>query len=165
MSRQILVSYMTTVIGLTGIVTTQTAATPELKAKGGVDDSHIIIQLNRYLGGEEATLADKPALSFKFSNGSSDDVCSIITTDNYLRHSNNRLENINLSEPNFYFDCIWNDSYYFLSNRYRTYAEVIIKQPDSEFPMSMHIEAKLVSVTGDKATIISGDIPLKRVKP
>lgn len=165
MSRQILASFMAAVIGLTGIVTTHTAATQQLKAQGSADGSNIIIQLNHYLGGEEATLADKPALSFKFSNGFSDDVCSIITTDNYLRHSNNRLENINLSEPNFYFDCYWNDTYYFLSNRYRTYAEVIIKQPDSQFPMSMHIEAKLVSVTGGKATIISGDIPLKRVKP
>ena len=161
MSRQILASLMAA-IALTATVINITAAEPGSKAKNTVDDNHIIIQLNHYLGGEEASLADKPALSFKFSNGSSDDVCSIITTDNYLRHSKNRLENINLSEPNFYFDCHWNNTYYFLSNRYRTYAEVIIKQPDSQFPMSMHIEAKLVSLTGKRATIISGDISLKR---
>lgn len=126
------------------------------------DNANITIKLDRYLGGNDTKLAAKAALSFNFSNGASENVCSIITTDSYLRYSNNRLENINLSEPNFFFDCHWDDTYYFLSKRYRTYAEVIIKQPDNQFPMSMHIEAKLVSLTGERATIISGDIPLKR---
>ena len=122
------------------------------------------ITLNKYLGGTEGKLNNKSALNFKFTNtnGSNKNTCSIITTDNYLRHSKNRLENINLSEKNFYFDCTWNGRYYFLSNRVRTYAEVIIKQPDSQFPMSMHIEAKLVSLTGEQVEIISGDISLRR---
>ncbi|GIU43279.1 hypothetical protein TUM4438_11820 [Shewanella sairae] len=122
------------------------------------------ITLNKYLGGTEGKLNNKSALNFKFTNanGSNKNTCSIITTDNYLRHSKNRLENINLSEKNFYFDCTWDGRYYFLSNRVRTYAEVIIKQPDSQFPMSMHIEAKLVSLTGEQVEIISGDISLRR---
>ena len=124
----------------------------------------VTIELNKYLGGTQGKLNNKPALNFKFTNtnGGANNTCSIITTDNYLRHSKNRLENINLSEANFYFDCTWNGRYYFLSNRVRTYAEVIIKQPDSQFPMSMHIEAKLVSLTGEQANIISGDISLTR---
>lgn len=122
----------------------------------------VTIELNKYLGGTQGKLKDKSALIFKFGNGSANDTCSIITTDNYLRHSKNRLENINLSESNFYFDCMWDGTYYFLSNRVKTYAEVIIKQPDSQFPMSMHIEAKLVSLTGEQANIISGDISLRR---
>ncbi|GIU05627.1 MULTISPECIES: hypothetical protein [unclassified Shewanella] len=124
----------------------------------------VTIELNKYLGGTQGKLNNKSALTFKFTNtnGSASNTCSIITTDNYLRHSKNRLENINLSEKNFYFDCLWNGTYYFLSNRVRTYAEVIIKQPDSQFPMSMHIEAKLVSLTGEQANIISGDISLRR---
>lgn len=123
-----------------------------------------IIELNKYLGGTEGKLNNKSALNFKFTNanGSNKNTCSIITTDNYLRHAKNRLENINLSEKNFYFDCTWDGRYYFLSNRVRTYAEVIIKQPDSQFPMSMHIEAKLVSLTGEQVEIISGDISLRR---
>ncbi|GIU32719.1 hypothetical protein L2719_09885 [Shewanella schlegeliana] len=122
----------------------------------------VTIELNKYLGGTQGKLKDKSALIFRFGNGSANNNCSIITTDNYLRHSKNRLENINLSESNFYFDCMWDGTYYFLSNRVRTYAEVIIKQPDSQFPMSMHIEAKLVSLTGEQANIISGDISLRR---
>lgn len=140
------------------------AAKP-VKSDDIANNANITIKLDRYLGGNDTKLAAKPALSFNFSRGASDNVCSIITTDSYLRYSNNRLENINLSEPNFFFDCHWDDTYYFLSKRYRTYAEVIIKQPDSQFPMSMHIEAKLVSLTGERATIISGDIPLKRIIP
>ncbi|MCL1137691.1 hypothetical protein [Shewanella pneumatophori] len=136
---------------------------PSQVATQASGDSNII-ELNKYLGGTEGKLNNKPALNFKFTNtnGSATNTCSIITTDNYLRHSKNRLENINLSESNFYFDCQWNGTYYFLSNRYRTYAEVIIKQPDSQFPMSMHIEAKLVSLTGERVEIISGDISLRR---
>ncbi|ABV88716.1 hypothetical protein [Shewanella pealeana] len=124
----------------------------------------VTIELNKYLGGTQGKLNNKPALNFKFTdtNGSANNTCSIITTDNYLRHSKNRLENINLSESNFYFDCQWDGTYYFLSNRVKTYAEVIIKQPDSQFPMSMHIEAKLVSLTGEQANIVSGDISLRR---
>ncbi|MCL1051854.1 hypothetical protein L2755_19815 [Shewanella abyssi] len=122
----------------------------------------INIDLNKYLGGTQGKLNDKSALIFKFGNGTDSNFCSIITTDNYLRQSKNRLENINLSESSFYFDCQWNNTYYFLSNRSATYAEVIIKQPDSQFPMSMHIEAKLVSLTGKKANIVSGDISLRR---
>ena len=120
------------------------------------------IELNKYLGGTQGKLKEKAALIYKFGNGNPNNTCSIITTENYLRHSKNRLENINLSEPRFYFDCEWEGTYYFLSNRYKTYAEVIIKQPDSQFPMSMHIEAKLVSLTGEQANIISGDISLRR---
>ncbi|MDR8522541.1 hypothetical protein [Shewanella fidelis] len=138
----------------------QSSVQSEIKATA----ANQIIELNKYLGGAEGKLNNKPALNFKFTNasGSPENTCSIITTDNYLRHSKNRLENINLSESNFYFDCQWNGTYYFLSNRYRTYAEVIIKQPDSQFPMSMHIEAKLVSLTGERVEIISGDISLRR---
>ncbi|MGS0681246.1 hypothetical protein ACVBIL_08810 [Shewanella sp. 125m-7] len=122
------------------------------------------IELNKYLGGHQGKLNNKSALTFKFTHtdGSPNNTCSIITTDNYLRHSKNRLENINLSESDFYFDCLWNGTYYFLSNRVKTYAEVIIKQPDSRFPMSMHIEAKLVSLLGERVEIISGDISLRR---
>ena len=120
------------------------------------------IELTTYLGGTQGKLADKPALIFKFGDSSPNNTCRIITTEHYLRHAKNRLENINLSESLFYFDCEWNGNYYFLSNRYRTYAEVIIKQPDTNFPMSMHIEAKLVSLTGEQAQILSGDISLRR---
>lgn len=120
------------------------------------------IELTTYLGGTQGKLTDKPALIFKFGNGSADNTCRIITTEHYLRHAKNRLENINLSESRFYFDCEWNGNYYFLSNRYPTYAEVIIKQPDSHFPMSMHIEAKLVNLLGEKVDIVSGDISLRR---
>ncbi|WP_237524151.1 hypothetical protein [Shewanella sp. KX20019] len=122
----------------------------------------INIDLNKYLGGTQGRLNNKSALIFKFGDGTDGNSCSIITTDNYLRHSKNRLENINLSESNFYFDCQWNNNYYFLSNRSPTYAEVIIKQPDSQFPMSMHIEAKLVNLTGEEANVVSGDISLRR---
>lgn len=134
------------------------------KASPPPDTTLVTIELNKYLGGTQGKLNNKPALNFKFTNtnGSANNTCSIITTDNYLRHSKNRLENINLSESNFYFDCQWDGTYYFLSNRVKTYAEVIIKQPDSQFPMSMHIEAKLVSLTGEQANIVSGDISLRR---
>ncbi|WP_394390609.1 hypothetical protein [Shewanella woodyi] len=123
-----------------------------------------VIELNTYLGGSEGKLANKPALIYKFSDGSQQNRCSIITTENYLVNARNRLENINLSEPNFYFDCVWDGRYYFLSNRHRTYAEVIIKQPDMNFPMSMHIEAKLINIIGEHAEVISGDISLRRSK-
>ncbi|WP_299804047.1 hypothetical protein [uncultured Shewanella sp.] len=134
------------------------------KAASHSNSDVVTIELNKYLGGTEGKLNNKSALNFKFTNtnSSNKNTCSIITTDNYLRHAKNRLENINLSEKNFYFDCTWNGRYYFLSNRVRTYAEVIIKQPDSQFPMSMHIEAKLVSLTGEQVEIISGDISLRR---
>jgi len=122
------------------------------------------IELNTYLGGQQGKLAGNPALIFKFGNGSDKNICSIITTEKYLRYSKNRLENINLSESSFYFDCEWKGKYYFLSKRYRTYAEVIIKEPDANFPMSMHIEAKLVSITGERASIVSGDISLRRME-
>ncbi|GIU13738.1 hypothetical protein [Shewanella sp. MBTL60-007] len=135
-------------------------ATPNQTASSNIKG--VTIELNKYLGGTQGKLKDKSALIFRFGNGSANNSCSIITTDNYLRHSKNRLENINLSESNFYFDCMWGGTYYFLSNRVKTYAEVIIKQPDSQFPMSMHIEAKLISLTGEQANIISGDISLRR---
>lgn len=129
------------------------------------------IELDTYLGGRQTQLDGKPALAFIFSHnaklnneisgsGSSSNNCSIITTDQYLRQSKGRLENINLTEPNFYFDCEWEGKFYMLSNHYRTYAEVIVKPPDANFPMSIHIEAKLVTLSGERLEVISGDIPL-----
>lgn len=126
------------------------------------------IELDTYLGGHQTQLDGKPALSFIFSHNTkqsnkvsgSGNSCSIITTDLYLRQSKGRLENINLTEPNFYFDCEWEGKFYMLSNLYRTYAEVIVKTPDENFPMSIHIEAKLVTLSGENLEVISGDIPL-----
>ncbi|WP_256717747.1 hypothetical protein [Shewanella sp. UCD-KL12] len=125
------------------------------------------IELDTYLGGDQSKLAGKSALAFTFSHQSKtlstsdNNSCNIITTDKYLRSTKGRLENINLTEPNFFFDCEWEGKYYMLSNRYPTYAEVIIKPPDEHFPMTMHIEAKLVTLTGEMLEVISGDIPLK----
>ena len=158
MHLQLWISPVLVTIGLL-FLSVKTQATT--KTTTAIDKPATTINLNKYLGGSQGKLKEKSALIFKFGNGSANNTCSIITTDNYLRHAKNRLENINLSESNFYFDCLWNGTYYFLSNRVRTYAEVIIKQPDSQFPMSMHIEAKLVSLTGEQANIISGDISLK----
>ncbi|MGS0673776.1 hypothetical protein [Shewanella sp. 125m-1] len=158
MHLQLWISPVLVTIGLLFLSVNTQATT---KTTTAIDKPAITINLNKYLGGSQGKLKEKSALIFKFGNGSANNTCSIITTDNYLRHAKNRLENINLSESNFYFDCLWNGTYYFLSNRVRTYAEVIIKQPDSQFPMSMHIEAKLVSLTGEQANIISGDISLR----
>ncbi|GIU52113.1 MULTISPECIES: hypothetical protein [Shewanella] len=120
------------------------------------------INLEKYLGGYSAELAGKPALTFKFSSKNSDNICSIITTEEHMFSSNNLLENINLSEKNFYLDCEVEDKFYMLSNHYRTYAQVLIKQPDINFPMSMHIEAKLVTINGVQLNVISGDISLRK---
>ncbi|QLE86741.1 MULTISPECIES: hypothetical protein [Shewanella] len=120
------------------------------------------IELTRYDGGYQGDLNDEKALMFVFSSNNQHFQCHVTTTEKYLRQAQHRLENINLSEPNFYFDCQSDEQHYMLSNRYRTYAEVIIKQPDSQFPMSMHIEAKLVNLDGDFAYVRSGDIALTR---
>ncbi|WOT04473.1 hypothetical protein [Shewanella youngdeokensis] len=161
------VSALLTVVCLLYLSFSTTATTPaqltQVKVAPVVaPTAETTIKLSQYLGGSETKLAQQPALVFMFGNGTESNTCSITTTDSYLRHSNYRLENINLSESNFYFDCYWNGTYYFLSKRQPTYAEVLIKHPDSQFPMSMHIEAKLISLTGERMNIISGDISLRR---
>ncbi|WP_153913427.1 hypothetical protein [Shewanella sp. TC10] len=120
------------------------------------------ISLEQYLGGYSTELAGKPALTFKFTSINSDDFCNIITTEEHMFSSNNLLENINLSEKNFYLDCEVDNQFYMLSNHFRTYAQVLIKQPDTNFPMSMHIEAKLVTINGEYLNVISGDISLRK---
>ncbi|MDO6610146.1 hypothetical protein Q4601_00545 [Shewanella sp. 1_MG-2023] len=120
------------------------------------------INLEKYIGGYSTELAGKPALTFKFTDINSDDYCNIITTEEHMFSSNNLLENINLSEKNFYLDCEVDGQFYMLSNHYRTYAQVLIKQPDIKFPMSMHIEAKLVTINGEYLNVISGDISLRK---
>ncbi|WP_394203230.1 hypothetical protein [Shewanella waksmanii] len=121
-----------------------------------------IIELTHYQGGFQGELNDQAALMFVFNSDDERYQCHISTTEQYLRQAQHRLENINLSEPNFFFDCQSKTQHFMLSNRYRTYAEVLIKQPDAQFPMSMHIEAKLVNLAGEIAFIRSGDISLKR---
>ena len=120
------------------------------------------INLEHYAGGYNANLAGKPAITFKFTAKDRNHYCNIITTEEHMFKSNNLLENINLSDKNFYLDCEVNGQFYILSNRYRTYAQVLIKQPDINFPMSMHIEAKLVTIDGNVLNVSSGDISLKR---
>ncbi|WP_247663132.1 hypothetical protein [Shewanella sp. MMG014] len=119
------------------------------------------LHLETYLGGHSTNLANKAALSFKFGQRNSQHVCHITTTEEHLMQSKNLLENINLSEKYFFFDCQIDNDFYVLSNQYRTYAQVIIKQPDINFPMSMHIEAKLVTIDGKLLNVTSGDISLK----